>query len=420
MTDVKENGQSQAWASLGRRPIFDARQGLWGYELFAAGGNAAPAAVGSAADNVIRQVASSSYIGLQRLSDRGRKIVVNFSERDILDYFPSALPPETAVVKISQQAGATQALLDALEELKRAGYLLAVADDSNNPACGPLAQMADLLCFRASALIASGADALRSHGVQLMAECVSDRAILDSCLKLGCDLLQGSFFKEPDKLSVRKMTSHQISRLHLLRLSAMEEPEFEQLAQTIQSDVSVSFRLLAYLNSAAFGLSRKINSIRQAISLLGWVRVRNWLRVVILSDMSQVRHVSELTFLSAQRGKFLERVAAQHDYWGFDPDSLFLLGLFSLLDALLNSPMSEIVPYLPLEDRLKQALCREAGNEYVPLLQLAECFEEADWTTADMMIRQISLDGDRVKTAFQEAAIWANLTTMLPEESRSG
>jgi EAL and modified HD-GYP domain-containing signal transduction protein len=418
MSDVAENKESTVSVCLGRRPIFDTRQGLWGYELFAVGGDGPLAAETAGDDSVTRQVASSSYIGLQRLSDRGRKIMVSFSKRGVLEDLLYGLPPETAVVRISEQAGAGQAMLDALDRLKRDRYLLAVADYSCDPACDLLYRMADLLCLKASALDGLVVNAARSHRAQLLAECVADRAVLETCLKLGCDLFDGPFFKAPEKLSLRKISSHQVFRLRLLELSAVDEPDFEKLADTIQSDVSVSFRLLAYLNSAAFGLPRKINSIRQAISLLGWVKIRNWLRVVILADMSQARFACELTFLSAQRGKFLELVGAQHDYWGFDPDSLFLLGLFSLLEALLNTPMSEIITYLPLEDRLKGALCREANNEYVPLLQLAECFEEADWDAGERMIRQISLDGGKVKASFQKAIAWANLATMLPEDDQ--
>jgi EAL and modified HD-GYP domain-containing signal transduction protein len=154
--------------------------------------------------------------------------------------------------------------------------------------------------------------------------------------------------------------------------------------------------------------------------LLGWQKMKNWLRVVLLTDMSQSKDASELVLLSAQRGKFLELIARDHDFWGFDTDSLNLLGIFSLLDALLSIPMTEVVEYLPLENRLKAALCREPNNEYLPLLQLAQYFEEAKWEDAEKMIHQLNLDPKKVKSAFQTSIDWAGELATLHSKPSKG
>lgn len=193
-----------------------------------------------------------------------------------------------------------------------------------------------------------------------------------------------------------------------------KDPDFSKLAETIQADVVVSFRLLSYLNSASFGFRRKIDSIKDAITMLGWNTLKNWLRVVLLSDVAESRHASELIFLSAQRGKFLEQVGRDHDFWGFEPDSLFLLGMFSLLDALLNQPMAEIIQYLPLADKLKGALCMEDNNEYVPLLKLARYFEEAKFDQSESMTNQLGLDTMKVKLAYCGSIDWANKLCEMP------
>ncbi len=142
--------------------------------------------------------------------------------------------------------------------------------------------------------------------------------------------------------------------------------------------------------------------------MLGWHNLKNWLRVVVLGEISDHKHAPELVFLSAQRGKFLEQVGKDHDFWGFEPDSLFLLGMFSLLDALLNQPMSQIVKHIPLADKLKGALCMEANNEYVPLLNLARHFEEAQFDKTRSMINQLALDPEKVEQAFKGSIEWAN------------
>jgi c-di-GMP-related signal transduction protein len=146
-------------------------------------------------------------------------------------------------------------------------------------------------------------------------------------------------------------SSNEVARFKLLRLIETDEPDVAQLAKAIQTDASISFRLLAYLNSAAFGLPRKIQSIPHAISLL---------------------------------------------------------------DILLGIPMQEVVAHLPLDPKLKAALCREPNNEYLLLLQLARYFEEAKWPEADKMMQQLNLDSRKVKTAFQTSLNWAGELVSLP------
>jgi EAL and modified HD-GYP domain-containing signal transduction protein len=129
--------------------------------------------------------------------------------------------------------------------------------------------------------------------------------------------------------------------------------------------------------------------------------------VVLLTDISQSKNAQELVLLSAQRGMFLERLARDHDFWGFNPESLHLLGIFSLLDALLGLPMSEAIQYLPLENKMKAALRRESNNEFLPLLNLAQCLEEARWEDADAMILQLNLSSKKTMAAFQDSVHWA-------------
>jgi EAL and modified HD-GYP domain-containing signal transduction protein len=130
--------------------------------------------------------------------------------------------------------------------------------------------------------------------------------------------------------------------------------------------------------------------------------------VVLINDMSESDSAADLLQLSAQRGKFLERVAIDHDFWGFDPESLHLLGLFSLLDTMLETPMSEIVTFLPIENKLKGALTREPDNEYQPLLRLAQYVEEARWEDARGMMQQLNLNPEKVIAAFNAAVDWAD------------
>ena len=253
----------------------------------------------------------------------------------------------------------------------------------------------------------------QSYSSRLLAQGVDDQTKFNICARAGFSFFQGSFFKQPEDVSVKRVLSGTISKFKLMEAIEQKDPDFSTLADTIQADVAISFRLLSYLNSASFGVRRKVDSIKDAITMLGWDNLKTWLRVVLLAEVSENRHASELIFLSAQRGKFLEQVGLSHDFWGFEPDSLFLLGMFSLLDALLNQPMNEIVKYLPLADKLKGALCLADNNEYVPLLKLARYFEEAAFEKSDAMIVQLGLDTLKTKQAYSNALVFANQLSQL-------
>jgi EAL and modified HD-GYP domain-containing signal transduction protein len=412
MSEENHDAGSAISVFIARQPVFDEKRRLWGYSLYCVGQTGPLLAAPSETDGVAVSVASSAYMGLQQIVKRGKKALINFSEKSILEHLPYALPPELTVVLVTQDIIVKPAMPEALARLKSDGYSLAVLGFSNADDLNALYAMADVIGIDVQGLTGPALAEMvgRAHAYQagLLAMQVQDGPQFVMCRDLGFTLFHGAFFKKPDTIQVRRLTSNEVSRFNLLHMLEQEAPDFERLAETIQSDVSISFRLLAYLNSAAFGLRQKITSIHQAISLLGWRKMKKWLRVVLLNDMSKKAETPELMTVAVQRGKFLERIAKDHDFWGFDPEILHLLGVFSLLDAMLGMPMREIVTYLPLDSKLKAALCREPNNEYLPLLQLAQFFEEARWEEGRQMVQRLNLDSAKVQAAFQASVDWAN------------
>ncbi len=135
----------------------------------------------------------------------------------------------------------------------------------------------------------------------MLADRVDNQTGFDICTKAGFSLLEGSFFKQPETMSVKKVLSGTVSKFKLIEAIEQKDPDFSKLAAGIQADVAISFRLRSYLNSASFGFRRKFESIKDAITMLGWNNLKNWLRVALLSEVSESRYASELIFLSAQR-----------------------------------------------------------------------------------------------------------------------
>jgi EAL and modified HD-GYP domain-containing signal transduction protein len=412
MSENTQAAQDGISISIARQPVFDAQRKLWGYALFCVGQGGPLVSMPLEVDGVALGVASSAYMGLQQIVARGKKALVGFSENSILKQLPYALPPELTVVQVGAELFEKPSIPEALEQLKTDGYGLAVLGFDPAEAFKPLYAMTDVIGLDIQGLtrpvLAELMGRAQGYPAELLAVQVQDGAQFIMCRDLGFTLFHGAFFKRPDTIRVRQLTSNEAARFNLLHMLEKEEPDFQQLAEIIQSDVSISFRLLSYLNSAAFGLRSKVESIHQAISLLGWRKMKNWLRVVLLNDMSQKAEAPELMAVAVQRGKFLEQIARDHDFWGFDPEILHLLGVFSLLDALLGMPMEDIVTYLPLEGKLKAALCSEPNSEYLPLLQLAQYYEEARWEEGRRMVQQLNLDAAKVQAAFQASVDWAD------------
>lgn len=404
----EENKKENPVGSLSftRLPIFDSLRHLWGYELSHVPGK--NIAIGSNEENI----ASGTYMALQEILDKGKKIMMKFSQTDILTNLPYALPPNRTVIKIINIDNLNKDIIKAIQQLKKDEYEIAVSWSMDYKKNKPVFDMGDIIDFNVSnqdeIKIAGLLHSNEKNDVKLLASNVDTSKLFEICSKTDFSLYQGAFFKQPENLSVKKLSSNATSRFRLMEVIEQENPDFEKVAKVIQSDVAISFKLMSYLNSASFGFRQKIESIKDAITMLGWRNMKNWLRVALLSDLAESPQSSELIFLSVQRGKFLEQIIIDHDFWGFKSESLFLLGMFSLLDAMLNQPMTEIVKYLPLSGKIKKALCGDKNNEYYPLLSLAKYCEEARWEESSKLVSQLGLDSKKVEIALHQAIEWAN------------
>ena len=396
---------------LARQPIFDSQNKVWGYELLFRGGPEDVAANISDANQATLDVASGSTIAPDDFFGSNKKILINFGQRSILDDVPYALPPAQTVIQVPEEALLDDEIMTALKGLVRDGYCVAVDDFTGRADCADRLSLADVLIFD---LLSTPAEALpelleraAALGAQPLAKKVEDMESYARAKQLGFTLFQGYFFKRPELVSGRKLTSHQQSRFTLLRAVERQDPDFEALAKEIQNDVAISYRLLFYLNSAAFSFSQPIKSIKQAIVLLGWKQLQNWLRVVILSDVVPSNKHDELFFVAVQRGKFLELIAHSHDLQSAPPDSMFLLGLFSMLEPMLDLPMQEIVGNLPLTTDLKDALVGNPGY-HGKWLDLVRAHEKGHWEQLDVLTDELDLNRLVVAVSYYKSVLWAN------------
>lgn len=393
-----------------RQPIFTDLKQLYGYELLYRHSSEAHSADFDDEDIATLTVISNAVISLPTGKDQGKRLVIHFTEESIRREIPLALPAASTIVLVDETLRFDAQASAALARLKNEGFGVAVNNFTGAIASDALLTAADMVFI--DMLGADPLDVVALVERAKAAKCipaakrVEDKLAFEAAKSMGFVLFQGFFFQKPEIVPGRKLTSTQMSRLMLFKILEDDDADFDELAKVIQADVSISYRLLSFINSAAFGFSKKIESIKHAIILLGWRQIKSWLWLVILTDITPDDKTSELPHLSAIRGKFLERTAANSEAYSYKAESLYLLGLFSLLEPMLDMPMSEIARNLPLDDDLKAALSGEP-NEYADWLNMARTFERGEWDKIDGLIEKLKLDPMSVAGSYAEALAWA-------------
>jgi c-di-GMP phosphodiesterase len=237
---------------------------------------------------------------------------------------------------------------------------------------------------------------LKPYGVKLLAEKLENRRDHAFCATCGCDLFQGYFFCRPQ---VVRQTGIAANRLALLRVvAALHEDgvELSDIEHLIANDVALSFRLLRYINSAFFGLRGEVRSVGQALALLGVENVRRWATLSVLAGIDD--KPAELTITALVRARFCERAGEQLGI--VRPAELFTLGMFSVIDALMDAPMPAVLSSLPFPADMREALVNHRGEKGL-LLECVTMLEAADFDRAKTIV---SHAGD----LYLEALMWAN------------
>lgn len=367
---------------VAKQPIFDRASDIWGYELLFRDSSTAKTASVVDGDAATSAVIADGFSLAQPTLATGDQILINFPQNLLLDGTARALPPEHCVIEMLETVEPTPELLTALRELKEEGYRLALDDFVGEERFAPLLDLADIIKVDVLGMdaqrIREVSQPLLQKGKTLLAEKVENMEVFETTRDLGYMLFQGFFFAKPVIIPGRKITGSQVTKLRLMQELDASAFDVRKLADIIGKDVSLSYRLLRYVNSAAFGLASPVNTIQQAIMLVGQKQLTQWLRVAILADMQEGS--TALAELSVSRGRFLENVGNGLKNAPLTPDAMFLLGLFSMLDVALGIPMKDILAHLPLDPVMREALLGQL-NQARFWLDMARAIETADWST---------------------------------------
>lgn len=386
-----------------RQPVFDARLSVYGYELLYRRALSSSQADFADSDAATLTVISGAFLLQDSDLSSTQKLLVNFSRQTILDKAPYALPPRRTIVQVDEGESFDPQLLNALFSLKADGFRVAADGFEARPGSAALLTLADLAIVdmrdKSRRDLASLLGVLAKAGVRPMAKRVETEACFELAKSQAFELFQGYFFKHPAMVTGRKLASGELARLKLLRLTQEEEPDAEALRQVISSDVSLSYRLLAYLSSPLHCQRPGFLSIDRAIPVLGWKQLRNWLRVVALTDETPTGKASELAFLSFQRAGFLKALGQARGLSHDEVESLYTLGLFSLLDVLLSAPMNVLLAVLSLEANLARTLRGENGG-LAGWLDLCRSYEQGDWPRLEQGLRSLDISTETAATCY--------------------
>lgn len=393
-----------------KQPIFSRSPKVWGYELVYRDSPWLPSASGGKNHPFSKRMAANAYA----LNLRGRvgaaKLMVPFSEQAVKEKAPTGLPASHTAVELTESMGVDPGMLEALDLLREDGYLMALDNFEGLPGCEALLERADILKIdireKRPVRILEVMNKVEAGKALLVAKGVDSNELHKLAKALGFKLFQGKYYKKAEVKPDRTLTASEASRLELYKIIS-GKPDFPQLAQAIAMDASISYRLLVFLNSAYFSFPVEITSIQHAVVLLGWEQIKNWLRVAILTDLTPSEKSQELVRIAAQRARFFELAANRSGYPADFQDSLFLLGLFSLLDAMLDMPMSEVIKVLPINDDVKAGLLREK-NVFAVWLELAKAIEETQWDRVDKVVKLLRVESPTVAGAYYDSHVLTN------------
>jgi EAL and modified HD-GYP domain-containing signal transduction protein len=389
-------------AFVARQPIFNPKLEVVGYELLFRGeGYANDVAMIANPERATATVVLNALteLDLGRLVG-SRTAWVNISREFVTGGLAHALPSGLVGLEIPETEQFDDEMLGALGELKQKGYKLALDDFRYREGSEALLELFDVVKLNINELgreqLSELVQRLKPYEGKLVAEKLSTQADHEFCVDAGCDLLQGYFFCRPAVACTRGIAANRLALLQVAAVLNDPDVQLEQIEQLIVHDVALSFRLLRYVNSAFFGLRGDVRSIGQALALLGLENVKRWATLSVLASIDD--KPTELTVTALIRARFCE--LAGEPLGIASPAELFTLGLFSVLDAMMDAPMVDVIASLPLATEMREALVSRKGKRGL-LLQCVAGLETGEVNDLPVVVQGAG-------ELYLEAMMWAN------------
>ena len=396
---------------VARQPIFDRNRKVWGYELLFRSAASQTRFDGTEATSATRQVISNGMlsIGFDKLL-RGKHACINFGREMLLQDLYTSLPNQTTVIELTEDIEPDEEVVEAVKRMRARGYRIALDDFRACPQMEPLVALANMIKVemvtprpQQEAMVREFHD----RGIRMLSEKVETDVDFRWALRAGYDYFQGNFFSCPVVMRGQQIPAIKLHCLRLIQEVHRPELDFGRLTTMISEDVSFSYKLLRYANSARFGRETKIHSIRRALVVLGEYGIRKWVSIAALPPIAADKP-GELMRKSLVRARFCE-LLAQASGQGLE-DQAFLMGLFSLLDALLDRPLDDVLKEVGLAPELDSVLRGQASedNTLNTIYQLVRSYESANWDEVERLAGRLGAPPDLIGAAYCEALPWAD------------
>jgi len=391
---------------IGRQAIYDKQLKVYAYELLSRSNSEHNEAfVGEHNANhatTIVMLNALTEIGLQQLVGK-HPAFINLTYDFLIN--EGAIPElqNQVVLEILEDVEVTGELIAAVKKLSGSGYMIALDDFIYHDKMIPLIDLADIIKIDLLQLDEQGlrdhVKKLKQFNVRLLAEKVETQEEYELCKELGFDYFQGYFFCKPKIVTGQRAPANRITIINLLAKLQDSEVHIEELEELISQDLALSYRLLKYINSAAFSLQREVDSIHHAIVMLGLNTIRSLANLMLMSNIDD--KPQDLLVIAIVRARMCEELSLHVDKKM--KDTYFTAGLFSVIDALLDSSMEDIVSQLPLSTELQDALLEQKGV-IGEALKCCIAFERADWENVQFQ----NIDEQAIQKAYFDAVIWSN------------
>jgi len=388
---------------IARQPIFDKRLRVFAYELLFRGGpqNYFVKPSQNASSSVIAD--SITLFDLHSLTGNALAFI-NVDELALRLDAPRLLPPDGVVIEILETVTPSDEIVKICRSLVESGYTLALDDFIDHPRSSPLVEFAQYLKVDFQLLDVEGrrriVEKYAKTGVGLLAEKVETASELSEARSLGYAYFQGYFFCKPSMMETREIPGNKLLQLRLLNLVSGAELDYSAIEELLKNEPSLLYRLLRYLNSPLLGLRSEVHSVRHALTLLGEREFRRWVAVFAVIALASGKP-PELIRTALTRAYFCEAFShAAH--MENERSSLFLMGLLSITDALLDKPMVDVLRSLPVGDEIKTALVG-GGNRHHDVYELLLALERAEWPRLSACADRLSVPEEAVPDAFQTA-----------------
>ena len=392
---------------IARQPIFDRCSSVAGYELLFRSGpeNRFPTMDTDLAASQGLERALMSF-GFDSITD-SKPAFVNLSRRVLLSELYTLLPPERSVIELLETVEPDADVIAACGRLKDNGYRLALDDFVYRPGFDPLLDLADFvkIDFRNEASRAPATvDRLKGRPPRLLAEKVETLGERVLAERLGFELFQGYFFCKPEMIAGKAIGPSKANYLRLLREVGQGEVEFDRVESVIRQEVAFSIRLLRYLNSAGFGWRYEVETINHALRLLGVRQLRKWVAAVATVGLAEGKP-TELLITGLLRARLAELLAEPAGLGRADLD-LFFAGLLSVMDAVMDQPLDQVVASMGASPELTAGLLRREPP-FGPVLDLVVAQEQGDWSRLEDLAGRLGTPTADVQEAYRSASNWA-------------